>query len=401
MGHSRSRSLVIALGVTAIAVVLAYLATTWGLAAVSQSRTTSGSGVSVLPSAVDNAPPSVGTTEQYGPLGAVSMVFAGTDVEAGLVSDVERPWVAIGGRNGRYRAITAPDLPSAEPGAVALSQGGDRLAWATGDGVQVYDAATDRARLVPLDGVSGVGAFSPDGSLLTVHAGGLALLDLTSGDVLAEADGTDPGVVRDAAWRADGSAVDYVQGGDLVTLPADGSRPTTRPSPFEEGAPLAWAPTGEQLVALQDEDGVLRLLAATADDDGTLGEARRVDTSGIALDGLLGFSGEETVAVSAYLLESGNIERILDVPLDGGSAVDVTTLPPEGENWQGSATLAVAGDALRSGSTELDTEVWPWSYRARLMACLLAGLFGLGLWVTRRQRSRRRLRRRAASAAAR
>ncbi len=391
VGHSRIRSLVTALGVTVVVVVLAYLASTWGLAALSRSSTPSDTGASALPAAVENAPPSLGTTEQHGPLGEVSMVYAGTDVEAGLLSDVEHPWVAIGARSGEYRAISAPDLPSAQPGAVALSQGGDRLAWATGDGVEVYDPSTDSARLVPLDGASRVGTFSPDGSLLVVHAYGLAVLDLESGEVVAEAGGTDPEVVRRAAWRPDGSAVDYADGADLVTLPADGTEPSSQPSPFAEGSPLAWSPTGEQLVALEG-DGVLTLRAAPADGDGQLGKPQTVDTSGISLDGLLGFSGDGTVAVRAYLLESGNIERILDIQLDGGSPTDVTTLPPPGENWQGSETLAVSGDALRSGSTDFDNEIWPWSYRARLMACLLVGLFGLGLWLTRRRRSWRRRR---------
>ena len=60
-------------------------------------------------------------------------------------------------------------------------------------------------------------------------------------------------MAQHAAWRADSSAVDYVVGEQLVTLPADGSDPTTQPSPIDEGAPMAWAPNGEQLVALQDD----------------------------------------------------------------------------------------------------------------------------------------------------
>jgi hypothetical protein len=97
------------------------------------------------------------------------------------------------------------------------------------------------------------------------------------------------------------------------------------------------------------------------------------------------------VAVSAYLLESGAVERVLDVPLERGSVSDVTTLPPEdAENWEDSATLAVSAEALRSGSTDFGNLAWPWSYRARLAACTVVGLFGLGLWVTRRRRRLRR-----------
>jgi hypothetical protein len=388
---SLGRSVLLALGVTVLAVILLYVASTWGYAAWSQSRAPQESGIAAMPTTVENAPPSVGTTGQYGPLGTVSMVFAGTRVEDGLVGEVEQPWLGIAARTGEYRALTAPDLPSPEPGAVAIDRDGDRLAWATGDGVVVYDTGTGDSRRVPLDGASRVGKFSPDGSMLSVHAGGLSLLDLDSGQVVAETPDTDPEVVRHAAWRADSSAVDHVAGADLVTLPADGSDPTTQPSPFDEGVPLAWAPDGEQLAALQeDDDGVLSLVTAPADPDGALGEARTVDTSGVSLDGLLGFSGDDTVAVSAYLLESGSIERVLDIELDGGSPVDVSALPSPGENWRSSATLAVSDQALLSGSTDFGNKVWPWSYRARLATCALLGLFFLGLWATRRRRTRRR-----------
>ena len=91
-----------------LVVALAYLASTWGLAALSRSSPPSDTGAAALPSAVENAPPSLGTTEQYGPLGEVSMVYAGTDVEAGLLSEVEHPWLAVGARSGDYRAISAP-----------------------------------------------------------------------------------------------------------------------------------------------------------------------------------------------------------------------------------------------------------------------------------------------------
>lgn len=385
---SRARKTWTAVGVCVLAVALMYLAATRGIAALSHVWTSDDTRAGTLPIAVENAPPGIGTTDQHGPLGNVSMVFAGTEVEDGLVGDVERPWVAIGARTGEYRAIAAPDLPAARPHALAVSPEGDRLAWATGAGVQLYDTQEGRARLLPLAGAAWVGAFSPDGSLLTVHADGLRILDLASGEVVAEVDGTEPTAVRTAAWRPDGSAVDLVVGDDLVTVPADGSATSTQPSPFSVAAPLLWAPTGRQLVALQDAGGVPRLVAAIADAAGTVGQARTIDTSGIALAGLIGFTGEQTVAVRAYLLETGNIERILAVPLGGGAVDDITTLPPEGENWRGSSTLAVSSGALRAGATDFGNEVWPWSYRARLAACVLLGLFGLGLWATRTRRSR-------------
>ena len=379
---------------TALSVILLYVVATFGFAAWSQSRTPGESGVGTLPVTVENAPPSVGTTGQYGPLGTVSMVFAGTRVEDGLLGDVEQPWLAVAAHDGDYRALNAPDLPSAQAGAVAISPEGDRLAWATGEGVVVYDTEADESRTLPLEGASRVGAFSPDASMLSLHADGLSLLDLASGEVVAEAGGTDPGLVRNSAWRADSSAVDYVAGADLVTLPADGSDPTTQPSPVDEGVRLAWSPSGEQLVALQpDAEGVLSLVAAPASGDAELGEARTVDTSGVALDGMLGFSGDDTVAVTAYLLESGSVERVLDIQLDGGSPVDVTTLPSPGENWRSSTTLAVSEQALRSGSSDFGSRVWPWSYLSRLIASALVGVFFLGLWLTRRQRHRRRTRR--------
>lgn len=380
-----------ALGATALAVVLAFLASTWGLSAWSRSQEPRTTGTGALPLALENAPPAVGTTEEYGPLGPVSMVFAGTEVEDGLTGHVARPWLAIGSLTGDYRAIAAPGLPEARRGAVAVSPTGDRLAWATGDAVVVHDPVTGSSRDVPLAGAARIGRFSPDGTMVTVHAQGLRLLDLESAQLVAGADGTDPDVTYAAAWRADGSAVDLVDGARLVSLAADGSGATHQRSPFAEDALLAWAPSGDRVVAMQDDDaGVPRLVSAQIGADGRLGPARRVDTSGVGLVDLIGFSGDSTVAVSAYLLESGNLERILDVPLDGGSFADMTTLPPEGENWRGSPTLAVSEEALRAGSTDFGTQTWPWSHRARLVAWLVLGLFGLGMWVTRRRRPGRR-----------
>lgn len=273
---------------------------------------------------------------------------------------------------------------------MAVTATGDRLAWATGDAVEIYDPATGGARELPLDGATRVGGFSADGSMLAVHADGLQVLDVASGEVVAAVEGSPRVATLLAAWRPDGSALDYVDGDDLVTVPVDGSRPTQQPTTLTSSASLAWAPDGESLVALQDVAGNTRLLRAPVTGSGRVGPPERIDTTGIALDRLLGFSGRETVAVSAFLLESGPVERVLDVSIDGGSPADITILPSQGDNWVSTRTLAVSADALRAGSTDFDNQLWPWSHRARLAGCILIGLFGLGLWLTRRPRAARR-----------
>ena len=250
MRLSTGRSLAVAVGTTIVAVAVMYVASTWGVAAWSQSQTPQDTGVGAMPITVENAPPSVGTTAQYGPVGTVSMVFAGTDVESGLVGKVDEPWLVIAAHTGGYRALDAPGLPAAQAGAVAINADGDRLAWAGDAGLVVYDTTTDEARTFPVDGASRVGAFSPDGSMLTAYADGLAVVDLESGDVVAEESVPDPDAVRYAAWRADSSAVDYVSGSDLVSVPADGGDPTTQPSPVDEGVPLAWAPLRPRAAAV-------------------------------------------------------------------------------------------------------------------------------------------------------
>ncbi len=63
-------------------------------------------------------------------------------------------------------------------------------------------------------------------------------------------------------------------------------------------------------------------------------------------------------------------------------------LPALGENWAGTPTMSVATDNLYQGTTEFPDRVWPWSYLARLVGCLLVSLFLLGLYVTRRPRRR-------------
>ena len=209
--------------VTALSIALLYLASTWAIAAWHRAQSVPDAGIVSLPMVVENAAPSVATTDAYGPIGVVSLAYAGTEVEKGLLDEVERPWIAISAYTGEYRALSAPNLPAPPPGAVTITDSGDRLAWATGSGVVVYDPVTDDAQTIDLEGAAGVGAFSRDGRLLTVHADGLRVLDLGTGEVVAEDEGTPAELVRRAAWRPDGSAVDYVEDGQLVTLPVAGS----------------------------------------------------------------------------------------------------------------------------------------------------------------------------------
>lgn len=380
----QKRGLVPAIALAVVGTALLYVASTAGLAAWQTSRAAPRPGPGALPTVVENAPASVPTTDEYGPVGGVSLVFAGTEVRDGLVGMVEHPWIAVSARTGEYRAIDAPDLPAPGAAVMSTSHDGNLLAWPSGDGVVVYDAVTGESRELAVAGVDQVGGFSPDKRFLLVHGAQLQVVDVASGEVVATVDGSVPGRV---AWRADSGAVDFVVGAELATLGVPDGDVATQPTDIPGSASLAWSQTGEQLISLRQVGGARRLFLSELGDDGTLADGVQVDTTGIALDRLLGSSGEQTVAVTAYLLESGSIERILDIRLDGRSPADLTTLPAPGVNWAGTGTLAVAADNLVAGSTDFEDQVWPWSYTARLVACTLFVLFLLGLYVTRRPRS--------------
>jgi hypothetical protein len=291
--------------------------------------------------------------------------------------------------SGEYRALIAPDLPPPSAGAVVPSAEGRRLAWAGGSGVVVYDTVTGESVELSVPQASAVGAFSPDGSMLLAYgAEGLVVVDAATGESMA-AVGAPASAVPRAAWRPDGSAVDVVIGSELTALEVSSGKVSTQPTELPESASLAWSPTGDRLVSLQEESGALRLFVSDAADDGSLGPPTLLDSSGLAIDRLLGFSGERTVSVIALQLQSGSVEQIVDVPLDGRSASALTGLPAPGENWVDTATLGVATENLFTGSTEFNDPVWPWSYTARLVGCSLFSLFLLGLYVTRRPRPRR------------
>lgn len=380
--------LVPAIVVAVVGTVLLYLGATYGVAAWHASRTTVESGVGTLPDQIENAPDTVATTDEYGPVGSVSVVFAGTEATHGLFGTIDDPWIAISANSGEYRALLATDLPEPVAGAVTTSPAGDRLAWVGGSGVVVYDTMTGDSEELPVPGVSAVGSFSSDGSMLLAYdTDGLAVVDLSSGEVVANT-AAPPKAVTRAAWRQDGSAVDVVTGNRLTTMAIPSGKITSQVTQLPESASLAWSPTGDRLVSMQEVAGANRLFVSEVGGDGRLRPPTSIDTTGLAIERLLSFSGERTVAVVALQLQSGSIEQIVDVPLDGRSATAMTVLPSPGENWVGTPTLSVASDTLYQGSTGFPERVWPWSYLSRLVACIIFGLFLFGLYVTRQPKRR-------------
>lgn len=371
--------------VTIVGVVALYLASTRGWAALQDSRPTPSSAIGTLPAVVTRVPASVATTAEYGPLGTISMVYAGTDVRLGLFDSLEPVWLVVSSQDGDTRALSAAGLPEPSAGAISVSPAGDRLAWAAESGIHVYDTATDDVEVVPTEAVTAVGDFSPDGSKLLVETSGLAVLDLTAGRTVAEHP-ADPGTVRRAAWRQDGSAVDFVTDRTLVTASASGPDSRRQPTDIPERSQLTWAPPGDRLVSLQPSGGSWHLFQSAVGSDGLLADAQQVEVPQTSMERLLGFTGRDSVAVVAYALETGSVQRVLDVPLDAGSPTDLTTLPDRGENWVGAGTMDVATSTLPFGSTEFDEPIWPWTHLSRLVACILLGAFLLGLFVTRRRR---------------
>ena len=379
------RGLVPAVVVAVVGTVALYVASTSGLAAWHESRSDPQSGVGYLPSILENVPPTVPTTDVYGPPGSVSVVYAGTQVEDGLTGSLDHPWIAVSAKTGEYRALDAPELPEAGAGGVRVSPDGSRLAWTGSEGLVLYDTVTGEVTRPGIDGVDRVGAFSADGAMLAVHADGLQVLDLGTGDVVAQAEATAQAVAT-SAWRPDGTALDHVTEGDLVTVAVPGGDATTQQTEIPDDAQLAWSPEGDRLVELHEVDNSFRLFLSELRRDGTVEPGVQVDTSGLSLQHLFGFSGARTVAVDAYVLESGSVERVLDVPLDAGSQSDLMTLPAPGDNWVGTTTVDVATDSLAKGSYTWESPAWPWSYVARLGASALFMFFLFGLYVTRRRR---------------
>ena len=390
MRLSRSR-LLIAVVVATLFGVASYLVATVGVRAMRSTEPTASTGPGHVPEFVYSPPETVPTTGGYGPVGPVSMVFAGTKVVTGFSHEVDNPWIAVSSQTGQYRALSAPHMPEPAPRAIAVSPQGTRLAWGFDGGLVVYDPVNDRSReLHDVGGDPVVGAFSPDGRHLTAYDGALRVVDVARGKVVATLDGVDRTAARQAVWTPDGTALSYVEGGQLVTRAWQADRRTQTPTSITPDASLAWQPSGKQIAAMRDVRGVRSVRVFDLDRHGRLTFSRDVAPDRYSQQVLLGFTSDTRVTVTALSLDSGPLPLVYTM-----STVD-TTEPMEvmqlsgGIDW---GTLAVAARPLAHGSASFAEPRWPARDLAKLVGSVVVALLALGFYLTRRPResTRRRL----------
>lgn len=386
---SASRIKMIAVVVAAVVLGAAlYVLSTSGMRALRSHEAVASSSTGHVPELAYAPPESVPTTADYGPVGPVSLVFAGSKVVTGLATRMENPWIAVSSQTGDYRALSAPHRPEPRRDAVSLSPDGTALAWAYDDGIVLYDPIEDDAREVDEVGDSPlVGAFSRDGRHLTVFDGALQVLDVGSGTVVATLAGVDETAFRQAAWTPDGSALTYLDDGRLVTHEWESGARSTTPTTISAKATLAWSPSGDQLAAMQEERGVRSVDIFDVAEDGSLSHVRTVAPDHYAQQRLLGFISDTRVTVTALTLQTGSLPRAFQMStVDTAQPAQVMQFTGSEVDWD---TFEVAEEALASGSAGFDEPDWPVSDRAKLMGSILVGVFLLGLYLTRRPRSRR------------
>ncbi|HET7328125.1 MAG TPA: hypothetical protein VFJ14_12665 [Nocardioidaceae bacterium] len=345
-----------------------------------------------VPEHVYNAPDTVPTTSTYGPVGAVSLVFAGNDVLTGLTGHLADPWIAVSSQTGDYRALSVPHRPAAAPGAMSVSADGTALAWGWAGGAVVYDAVEDETH--PVTGFAEapvVGAFSPSGERLAVFDGSLRVVDVRTQEVVATLRGVTERAARQAVWTTDGAALTYVDDGRLVTHEWRSDERADVPTQIPPDATLRWSPSGEQLAAMRMTRGVKVVDVFQVAEDGRLALTRTLRPEKHSMQRLLGFTSENSVSVTALRLDSGSIEQVFQVSTtDTSTPLPVMQLPGPGVNWAGSQTLAVAAKPLAHGSVAFEEPQWPWSDVSKLVVSAVFALFVLGLYLTRRAPRRMR-----------
>lgn len=386
-------SQVVAVALAVILGAATFLALTEGMRALGRSDVVPVSGPGNVPEFVYEPPRTVPTTADYGPVGPVAVVFAGTEVLTGLGGSLENPWIAVSSHNGDYRALSVPHSPEASSDAVAVSPDGRQLAWGYDGGVVLYDPVEDHA--VEHDGIVDgepfVGPFSPDGSRLLAYDGSLLVLDAGSGEVVATVQGVGEAAAKQAVWTPDGAALTYVDDGRLVTHDWRADRRTDTATTIPADATIAWQPAGEQLAAMRDVRGVRTVEVFDVAADGALSLAGVVEKDGYAQQELLGFTGDARVTLTALTLETATIPLVFNMSTeDAFPPTRVMQLPGDVAD-----TVQLAADPLAAGSVAFDEPRWPASDLAKLVASIIVTVFVLGLYLTRRPRHKAKVASRA------
>lgn len=370
--------------------VTTYLATTVGMRALRSSEemptpTAAGN----VPEFVYSPPETVPTTADYGPVGPVSVVFAGSKVRTGLSGEMDNPWIAVSAHTGEYRALSAPHRPEPGGDAVAVSPDGTALAWGYDEGVVLYDPVADEARELTGVGADPVlGRFSPDGRHLLLFDGSLEVLDVEAGETVATLTGVDETASRQAVWTPDGTALSYVSGGRLVTHAWETDERTSTQAPIAPDATLSWRPSGGQLAAMREVRGVRSVLVFDVTEGGPLRLTRRVSPDRYAQQELLGYTSDNRVTVTALTIETGTLPLVYTMStVDTAQPMQVMQLPGGGVDLE---TLEVAAEPLAAGSASFDEPSWPASDLAKLTGSILVTVFVVGLYLTRRPRKERR-----------
>lgn len=380
-----TRAIVTALVIAVVSAVLIFTALTVGLDLLARNDAESGAsdpGPRRVPDEVFRAPARIRTTDTSGPAGPVAVAFLGTEVRSGFFGNDPWPWIAISATTGDYRVLSAPHLPSARDGRVAVCPTGDRMAWAWEGGVAIYDTRADETTEVT-SGVEGVGRhlrWSADCTQLVFVGSGVRRIDAESGevdDVPIEPAERQAGTLE---WTPDGSAMNYVDGSELVTVRI-GSGETSR---IDLGMPgvvdIAWHADGARLAAFQATQHGNRLQIF----DLSASRLRRetVTTRHLSMQRMIGWCDDRGVAVTGLRFGTGAMESIEQVDVDDGTYTQLTRLPWAGENWVSADTMSVAADTLTQPPADVDQPSWPWDIRSRLVITLLVTMVPLAYYFT-------------------
>jgi Tol biopolymer transport system component len=193
---------------------------------------------------------------------------------------------------------TIPPITS-EPGAIALSRDGSRVAFVSGEKNQIYVRMMDQldAKLIP--GTEGAEylSFSPDGQWISYIGGALKKIAVAGGPAQTIAE-IAPGVLSPIQdWGTDGNIL-YSSGGALMRVSASGGKPQTIANLDPKRNEVAFG--GAEL--LPDGKHLLVSLAIAGASSGKGGEVAALNLQ----------SGEKKVLVehttlSAHYLPSGHI----------------------------------------------------------------------------------------------